>query len=209
MQAQSQTTVIIFAKAPIEGYAKTRLTPKLGPKGAIRAHKRLVRIGLRHALGARYTKVQIHCSEQHPFFLNITRQQPVTLHLQAEGDLGARMLAAIREASLSNKKDGAVLLMGSDCPSITPTLIETCAAALTTHDLVFLPAEDGGYGLIGVKDPHTSALESVLSDIPWGTHSVMQTTRLRLQAASVSWSEPAVIWDVDHPEDLARLNELV
>jgi glycosyltransferase A (GT-A) superfamily protein (DUF2064 family) len=68
-------------------------------------------------------------------------------------------------------------------------------------DAVFLPAEDGGYALVGALRP----LAPIFAGIAWSTREVMAETRARLRAAALSWSEPAIVWDVDRPDDVVRL----
>lgn len=95
------------------------------------------------------------------------------------------------------------LLVGTDCPCMTPEHLVAAANALVGgHDAVFLPAEDGGYGLIGLRSPAHSLL---FAGVPWGTSGVMEETRQRLEAIQYSWAEPATLWDIDTPGDLARL----
>ena len=69
------------------------------------------------------------------------------------------------------------------------------------EDAVVLPAEDGGYVLIGLRQPSSSLFEG----LAWGCSGVMGETRLRLRRAGFRWTEPALLWDVDEPGDLERL----
>ncbi|MBK8741661.1 MAG: DUF2064 domain-containing protein [Betaproteobacteria bacterium] len=71
-------------------------------------------------------------------------------------------------------------------------------------DAVFLPAEDGGYVLIGLRQP----LPVLFDGIAWGTGCVTEATRIRLRAIGATWREPKVLWDVDRPADLPRLDAL-
>jgi len=71
-------------------------------------------------------------------------------------------------------------------------------------DAVFVPAEDGGYALIGLNHPERSLFE----DIPWGSGAVMSRTRDALRRVGLRWTELDPLWDVDRPEDLPRLNTL-
>ena len=57
---------------------------------------------------------------------------------------------------------------------------------------------------MGFQENH-EALGKVFSGVEWGTESVMQQTRDKLEQLNVKWSEPACLWDVDRPEDLNRL----
>ena len=98
------------------------------------------------------------------------------------------------------------LLIGCDCPVLTPDYLREAAAALASgSDAVFVPAEDGGYVLVGLgRMPPAQLFEN----ISWGTASVMQETRARLEQVGWHWRELATLWDVDRPEDLLRLREL-
>ena len=64
-----------------------------------------------------------------------------------------------------------------------------------------IPAEDGGYVLIGVRTPDPA----LFSDMPWGTPLVMNETRRRLRTLGLTWREPVTLWDVDLPQDLERM----
>lgn len=92
------------------------------------------------------------------------------------------------------------MVMGSDCPSITPALLRLCAEQLAHHNVVILPAEDGGYGLIGTQDDYPT----LFSDMPWGSEHVFAETRARLTACGLTARYPETIWDVDRPEDWQR-----
>ena len=99
---------------------------------------------------------------------------------------------------------GPGLLVGSDCPVLTPALLGQCHAALQTTEAVCLPAEDGGYALIGVRESHPGLFRG----IDWGTARVMAQTRQRARALGWRLACPAEVWDVDRPEDLGRLAAL-
>ena len=197
--------VAVFARAPVAGEAKTRLIPLLGAQGAAALHGALLRRALAVASEARRRgppvgEVTLHCASdrKHPFLETCREEFGVGLRDQAAGDLGQRMLAAFIEAG------APLLLIGADCPALTPELLRLCAAELLGgRDAVFLPAEDGGYGLIGLSR-HMPAL---FADIPWGSERVMEETRAKLRESGLSWSEPAMIWDVDRPADVERIIE--
>jgi glycosyltransferase A (GT-A) superfamily protein (DUF2064 family) len=97
-----------------------------------------------------------------------------------------------------------VLLAGTDCPPLDAEALRAAAASLAPGtDLVFVPAEDGGYVLIGARRVTPAAFDG----IDWGNAGVMQQTRDRLQALGWNWRERPVLWDVDRPADLDRLRE--
>ncbi|MFI5015585.1 MAG: TIGR04282 family arsenosugar biosynthesis glycosyltransferase [Hyphomicrobiales bacterium] len=188
----------MFARAPVPGEAKTRLIPLLGGEGAAMLHAALLRRALRCAIDAGIGEVALWCAPDasNPFFEACRNEFAVALRAQLPGDLGRRMLAAFEA------QRGHLLLIGSDCPMLTPELLRLCASELERGlDAVFLPAEDGGYALIGLARP----VASLFNGVGWSTERVMEETRARLRAAALSWSEPAIVWDVDRPRDVARL----
>ena len=190
--------VAILAKAPIAGFAKTRLIPVLGARGAALLQERLVERAVETACAAAIGPVTLWATpdESHPVFQSIGARLGITLARQADGDLGARMLAAITAANT------CVLLIGSDCPALTLEHLRTAADVLRDRaPAVVIPAEDGGYALIGVRTPDPA----LFSDMPWGTPLVMNETRRRLRTLGLTWREPVMLWDVDLPQDLERM----
>ncbi len=189
--------VLIFARAPVPGECKTRLIPDLGAEGAAALHARLVEHALQIAIESEVGPVSLCCAGDldHPFFANCAEKFGVSLQRQSEGDLGARMLQAFVHAG------GPALLAGSDAPSITQQHWRDCAQALTAHDAVFLSAEDGGYALIGLQKPGSAIFRNMV----WSTSEVMAQTRARMRAMQMTWTEPAVVWDVDDANGLERL----
>jgi rSAM/selenodomain-associated transferase 1 len=184
--------VAVFAKAPIAGFAKTRLIPRLGAEGAAQLQAQLVTRALVTARAADIGPVTLWCAPDcaHPLF----RDAGVPLRPQPEGDLGARMLAAFEAAS------GALVLIGSDCPCLEPQDLRDAAAALDDADVAIAPAEDGGYGLIAARAPHPRLFE----DVPWSTSRVAAATRLRARETGLRLCELRTVWDVDTPADHAR-----
>lgn len=192
--------VAVFAKAPRTGLVKTRLIPVLGEAGATRLHAALVERTLATALAAGVGPVELWCSPDagDPFFQSQAQRLGAGLAVQPEGDLGARMAAAFDAAFGENH---AMLLIGCDCPAFEADHLRAAAAALAANDAVFVPAEDGGYVLVGLA----RAVPSLFEGIPWGTGEVMARTRDRLREAGARWAELPALWDVDRPEDVERL----
>lgn len=194
--------VAILARAPIPGQAKTRLIPALGADGAARLQAWLLQRSVAMALVADVGPVTLWCAgdARHPEFALCRAFGKVTLRHQPAGDLGARMLAAVAESPTA----AGTLVIGTDCPAMTATHLRQAALALGDHDAVVIPAEDGGYVLIGMKAPAPEPF----AGMPWGSDRVMALTRQRLAAIGWRWSEPATLWDVDRPADVERLAEL-
>lgn len=196
--------IAILAKAPIPGQAKTRLIPHLGADGAARLQRWLLQRTVAAALAAEVGPVSLWCTPdvRHPDFSLCGAFGPLTLRAQPAGDLGRRMLAAVEDTPCPV----GTLVIGTDCPLLTPGLLERAAGCLRAgDDAVVLPAEDGGYVLIGLRHPAPEPF----SGVEWGSATVMAETRERLQAIGWRWSEPAVLWDVDRPADFERLAQLV
>jgi len=201
--AESVCPVMVFARAPTPGEAKTRLIPALGEAGAAALHRRLVMHCLRAARDSRLGPVELWCAPDagDPFFRGCERHCGVSLHPQGEGDLGARMQRAFESALALSPR---AILVGSDIPALSPRYLRDADQALGRGDDAAIgPAEDGGYVLIGLSrcDPE------LFRDIPWGGPEVLAETRRRLAALSWRSSELPVLWDVDRPEDLERLPE--
>jgi rSAM/selenodomain-associated transferase 1 len=192
--------VAVFARAPVAGEAKTRLIALLGPEGAARLHGDLVRHALAVAAASTVGPVELWCAPDalHPFFDRCSREFGATLHVQQGADLGERMSAAFAAAMGEN---AALVVIGADCPALTPEALRGAARALDDHDAVVAPAEDGGYVLLGLARPQPA----IFRGIAWGGAMVMAETRRRLEAAGARWLELETLWDIDRPEDYRRL----
>jgi hypothetical protein len=199
-QHAADATVLVFARAPLAGSVKTRLVPALGARGAAALHARMVRHTLRTACAAAIGQVELWCapSVDHAFFGRCAADFGVTLAAQEGADLGTRMDHALTRALLR----GYALVIGTDCPALTADDLRAAAAALCEDArAVIAPAEDGGYVLIGLRRREPR----LFSGIDWGSASVMAQTRARLAELGWTWRELEPRWDVDRPEDLARL----
>ncbi|WP_374692170.1 TIGR04282 family arsenosugar biosynthesis glycosyltransferase [Accumulibacter sp.] len=194
--------IAVFSRAPLRGATKTRLIPALGAVAAARLQRRLTLHALAVARQAAIGRVCVWAAPdaRQRFFRALQRCCGVELWSQAAGDLGERMVAAFAAHS------GPLLLIGCDCPALQPADLLAAAAALRDeaagrHDAVFIPAEDGGYVLVGLRRPQPS----LFAGIDWGSERVMAQTRARLAGAGLRWLELPALWDVDRPGDLRRL----
>ena len=194
--------IVVFARAPEPGKVKSRLIPALGEAGAAALHRRMVMHSLRAAQDAGLGPVELWCAPdaRHAFFAECEQGFGVSLHSQCEGDLGERMRHAL-EAVLGRAR--RAILVGSDIPALSARYLRDAERALSAHDAVIGPAEDGGYVLIGLErcDPE------LFHHIEWGGSEVLAQTRLRIAALRWRCLELPALWDVDRPEDLNRLPE--
>jgi len=189
--------IAIMAKAPIAGFAKTRLIPALGAQGAADLQARLIEHTVRIASGAGLGPVLLWCAPDtaHPLFAHMRARFGIGLAKQPDGDLGARILAAVSAAPQS------VLVIGTDCPVLSARHLRDAAHALESHDAVVIPADDGGYVLIGTRTPQPA----LFAGVTWSTATVMAETRARLRECNMTWAELPPLWDIDTPDDLARM----
>ena len=203
--AAAAAAIAIMARAPLPGLAKTRLIPALGAQGAARAQRRFTRNTLRLAAAADTGPVTLWCSPDadQRFFRALHRAGGVALQRQCDGDLGARMQHACAH-HFAGRPDQPLLLMGTDCAVLAPGHLQAAARALKQHEVVVVPAEDGGYVLIGMR----RLVPEVFERIEWSTALVMTQTRERLTQAGVEWLEMQTLWDVDEPADWLRLQRL-
>jgi rSAM/selenodomain-associated transferase 1 len=197
----AEIMILVFARAPEPGLAKTRLIPLLGITRAAALQRVLIERALGTACEARLGRVELWCAPaaSHPLLAMCAENYGVAAVSQRDGDLGARMLhAAVASLAVSTR----VIIMGADCPALTAEDLKRAAEALDEqYDAVLMPAEDGGYVLIGLKRWNARLFE----DIAWGTDQVMTLTRERLTSLAWRWQELPTSWDVDRPADYERL----
>jgi rSAM/selenodomain-associated transferase 2/rSAM/selenodomain-associated transferase 1 len=195
-------TLLVFAKDPVAGEVKTRLVATLGAERAAALQRELAERTLALAAEARsqgiVDRVVLCCAPDpaRPAFAQWRDRYAVELAAQRGEDLGARMRAALDAALACGVP---ALLIGTDCPALDVGGLAQAAAALDNYDAVFVPAEDGGYVLVGLA----RSLDA-FGGIAWGTPDVMAATRAKLNAARATWRELPALWDVDRPQDVAR-----
>lgn len=194
------TAVVVMAKAPLAGLAKTRLIPALGADGAARLAERMLHHALAQAVAARLGPVELCAAPDtaHPVLRAAAAACGAALVAQGEGDLGQRMHRAL--ARQLQQAPGA-LLIGTDAPALGAPQLRQAAQALQAHDAVFVPALDGGYALVGLRQADARCFEGM----HWSHARVMADTRDRLRAAGLRWAELAPVADIDEPADLAHL----
>lgn len=197
----ANTALIIFAKAPVAGLAKTRLMPALGAAGAAALAERLMVHAVAAGLSAGFAEVELCVTPDasHPSFARLAqRHRGLRVGVQGDGDLGARMHRALARWLADRPR---TLLIGTDAPALDAAVLQGAAQALADHDAVFVPALDGGYALVGL----THARPELFSDMAWSTPGVMAETRARARRAGLRWLELPAVADIDEPADLVHL----
>ena len=199
------TRIIIFAKAPLPGFAKTRLIPVLGAAGAAELAQQMLFNTLHEAIAAEIGTVElcvtpsINHPSWHPSWRGNQFPAGIEISEQGEGDLGAR-LALASERALANAE--RVLLIGTDCVEMSGGLLREAALALQEHDAVIHCTADGGYALLGLRQ-YSPCL---FSDMPWSTNAVAGITIARIGQLGLSLHVGQMLHDVDEPQDLKYLS---
>jgi rSAM/selenodomain-associated transferase 1 len=197
--------VLVFTRTPVPGRVKTRLIPAIGAEGAANLHRAMLRRTVATATAAAVGPVGLWCSPavEHPCIAQMQREFGLDVQRQRGADLGERMHHALR--TRAGDAAGAVLV-GTDCPFLEVGDLHLAAAILRDgDDAVIGPAEDGGYYLIGVRDSDMA----VFSGVRWGSDHVAAATRQKFRDLGWRWRELATRRDVDRPEDLPAVADLI
>ncbi len=192
--------LIIFTRYPEAHKTKTRLIPALGPEGAAALQYEMTLHTLRWAGRLRSDlglSVEVRFEGGDEARMRDRFGNGFSYRPQGPGDLGCRMARAVQEGCRSGAQ--RTVIIGTDCPDISPQLVLTAFDRLITHDLVLGPAADGGYYLIGLRRPDSD----LFSDIDWGTGRVFFDTLVRAKQLSLSVFQLETLRDVDRPEDIA------
>lgn len=194
------TRVVVMARAPVPGQAKTRLAQVLGDDAAAALAGRMLERTLETARLAAVGAIELCVTPDtaHPAVRAAAERAGATLSDQGEGDVGDRMARIARRVLAAGD---APLIVGTDCPALGPHHLRHAAHALQTNDVVVQQAFDGGYVLIGLRAFHPRLFEAV----PWSTAMVMATTRARLRELAWSWWEAETLHDIDTAADLVHL----
>ncbi|WP_417617061.1 TIGR04282 family arsenosugar biosynthesis glycosyltransferase [Oceanisphaera sp.] len=195
------TRIIIFAKAPVAGLAKTRLMPVLGAEGAARLAQQMLNSTIEACLAAALGPVELCMSPSFcaPEWQAFSLPPALELSEQGEGDLGQRMARAAHRALVDKGAlQQQVLLVGTDCPQLSPALLRRAAQRLSTLDAVLHPTRDGGYALLGLRQFNNH----LFTNMPWSTDRVANLTRQRLAALGWHYQLAEQLQDIDDPQDL-------
>ncbi|MCU7800970.1 MAG: TIGR04282 family arsenosugar biosynthesis glycosyltransferase [gamma proteobacterium symbiont of Lucinoma myriamae] len=198
------TLVIIFAREPLAGQVKTRLIPTLGEEGATKIYKQLLDYAINNVITSNLSPANICItpeSNRH-YFTQMTCSSQFELSVQSGNDLGERMYNSLIQALKHYSK---AILIGTDCPFLSHNDLQQSIATLDNNDMVFSPANDGGYVLVGANAVNPVVFEQVFEQIDWGTEKVMAQTRMKLLKHKVSWQELSAQNDIDIEADLKYL----
>jgi hypothetical protein len=189
----------VMAKAPRAGLVKTRLCPPLSPDEAaeLAGAFLLDAVDLVRSVAAARPAMVYAPLEARAFFHALAPD--FTLVAQRGDDLGARLSHAFEDL-LADGAPGAIVI-GSDVPTLPSAVLEAALERLAGADLVLGPSEDGGYYLIGLREPRAS----LFADMAWSTEDVFEETMCRAGALGLDVGLLPAWFDVDTAADLERL----
>jgi len=187
--------LIIFIKNPVLGKVKTRLAATVGDVTAFEVYKKLLNHTKKITLLIDADKFLFYAD-----FLQTEDEWPndrFIKHLQIGNDLGERMHNAFEYTFLNKYKK--VIIIGSDCIDLSAPVIEDAYMFLDNRDVVIGPAKDGGYYLLGMKNPHQCLFKNVL----WSTSQVLKQTLSICISQHLNYSLLPTLTDIDHENDLS------
>ena len=185
--------LIIFAKNPRLGNAKTRLAASLGPQAALMIYQQLLDHTKQITKDLPVDKALYYSESPLPSEL---WGDPYIHKKQCGGDLGDKMLEAFRWGF--EQGYGRVCIVGSDCWELTGELVMQAFASLNEQQVVLGPTYDGGYYLLGMNELHSNLFQNKT----WGSSRVMQETTEDLKRQGLSYKRLSVLNDVDREQDL-------
>lgn len=189
------TCVALFARIPERGAVKTRLAAAIGGDAALAVHCELLRWTLERIVPGQGYRLELWLAGDVDRF--DMDHGAARVRRQCAGDLGVRMLDAIR---VITRRGQRAIVIGSDCPLMSGDYLRAAIAALQSCDVVLGPSEDGGYALIGMCRPVPELFEAMT----WGVATVCAETRHRARALGLSVIELETVWDVDTVADWRR-----
>jgi rSAM/selenodomain-associated transferase 1 len=181
--------VIVFARAPVLGAVKRRLARSIGDAAARRSYVEITRSVLDRLAGWAQWRLALAVTPDR--FARRGRFWPDAIGRvpQKGGDLGQRM-----ERALLLAVTRPAIIVGSDVPGIDARHIRAALAALGDHDIVFGPATDGGYWLVGVRHPRLA--RGLFRNVRWSSaHALADTLANVARRRRVKLIEP--LEDVD------------
>jgi uncharacterized protein len=187
----------ILATAPIPGQVKRRLAEEVGASTAAEVYWQTGRRVVAAAVGSGYRTIVWYRPAQEAAHIRewLEGLDRVELRPQTSGHLGFRLAAAFAR----HFGDGAdrVVLIGTDCPGVDQRLVTEAFTGLGSADVVLGPTLDGGYYLIGLREPQPALFQ----DIPWGSTVAFAQTRARAQALGLTLRLLRPLRDVDTAQD--------
>ncbi|EOQ87297.1 transferase 1, rSAM/selenodomain-associated [Leptospira yanagawae serovar Saopaulo str. Sao Paulo = ATCC 700523] len=196
----SEKKLIIFAKQPKLGQVKTRLAHAIGDTKALDVYEELLQIT--ESVTSNLDADKIVYWDQIPELPNPYFTFGFRHFTQTSGDLGSKMANAFQNEF--QESNGKVLIIGTDCPYLNPSIFSDAYKALDHSDFVIGPAIDGGYYLLGMKE----YLPFVFRGIPWSTESVLKLTLEAIKKNHFRYSLLKELDDIDTVNEWEKWKEI-
>lgn len=192
--------LILLVRYPRVGFVKTRLARDLGHDFAAAFYRACAEHAFA-AVAAVRGGVRRYISIADPADVPAVRRwagPQFSVIPQCQGDLGCRLRESLHLARCAGAEAGMVI--AADTPELSAHVLEQAVSALTTRgsDTVLGPAPDGGYYLLGLREPHPS----LFADIPWGTERVAGLTESRIAQLGLRCRRLPALADIDTRADL-------
>ena len=194
-----EEALIIFAKNPIRGQVKTRLAATIGNDKALAVYKQLIHYTIELTTQLPVPKFLYYSNSIEPG--DSWSNRHYTKKLQSGSGLGEKMKNAFSD--LFYQGYSKVLIIGTDCPELSPEIIIAAFDGLNSNDIVIGPARDGGYYLLGMK----KLCADLFDDISWSTDQVLQQTLRACVNCGLSNLLLDGLLDIDNEEDLIALKK--
>ena len=199
MTRASAQAVILFARDPVEGEVKTRLSVLLDPPTILNLYRHFLRDSIEKVCSVADADrfIGIASNPKTGYFDEVSRSHAIRLFVQKGENLGERM----RQAFADRFEEGyeRVVIIGSDSPTLPPAYI--AQALRSDKEVAIGPSTDGGYYLIGMAGKVTD----IFGRVSWGTDRVLSETLNALKGQRAEAELLPVWYDVDLPEDLRFL----
>ncbi len=183
-----RASLIIMSRVPFVGAVKRRLGREIGAVSAARFYRKMLRVSLALSSDHLWWSYVAMTPDHITYPLDLPRLP------QGHGDLGQRM------ERLARRLSGAVIFIGSDVPLIRRAHIRRAVRGLYGHDVVLGPSRDGGYWLVGFRNPSLR----IFRDVRWSTPHALADTCANVSSKDIFFLEE--LRDIDEAQDLAELN---
>ena len=186
-----------MARRPELGRVKTRLASGIGAVGATRFYRQTTQSVFRRLGHDRRWQTWASLSPDRTLGEDALWPASLPRIVQGAGDVGARM-----QHIMDVMPRGPVVIVGSDIPEIKADHIAAAFRALGRADVVFGPAEDGGYWLVGMR--RRPRVADIFEDVRWSSEQALEDTLRNVKRAGLVHERVATLSDVDTAEDFAR-----
>jgi len=190
--------VVVMAKAPREGFVKTRLTGAYPPRDVVQLSDCMLRDTLALVQALSRVHVAVMCPSEDVPHIEARLPAGVRVVGQCGNGLAAALVSAFEHFVPDFRR---VVAVDSDSPHLPLAILQSAFELLETNEVVVGPTDDGGYYLVGASAMRPRLFDSA----PLGTGNARDALlgNARALGLSVAFTEPW--YDVDVPADLRRL----